>query len=51
MMVLDPLRDAQDTAPLDYCERCGGELYGSEAEPDENGRAYCSKCREEIAWN
>lgn len=51
MMILDPLRDEQDTAPLDECMRCRGDLYGSEAEPDENGRVYCPECREELAWN
>lgn len=44
MLIRDPLRDKQAAPPLDYCERCGGELYGSEAEPDENGRVYCPEC-------
>lgn len=44
----DPLRDEQDAVPLDYCERCGGELYGGEAEPDGDGRVYCLECRETL---
>lgn len=40
--------DAQQRLPLDSCERCGGELWGAEAEADECGRVYCHTCREEL---
>lgn len=40
--------DAQARPPLDTCERCSGELWGSEAEADEHGRVYCPTCRAEL---
>ena len=38
----NPLRDMQDEPPAGYCERCGGELYGDEAQKD-----LCPKCEKE----
>lgn len=32
MIRLDPLRDAQQEPPADYCLECGAELYGEERE-------------------
>lgn len=43
------LIDRQDAPPTGACMRCRGELYGSESEPDENGRVYCPECREELS--
>lgn len=43
-----PCRDVQLDTPLGACIRCGGELYGAEAEPDVWGRTYCPVCKEDI---
>lgn len=40
--------DAQTRPPQGTCEQCRGELWGAEAEEDENGRVYCPTCREEL---
>lgn len=29
------------------CQECQGELYGTEAEPDQWGRVLCPECRED----
>ena len=43
------LDDAQARPPLGTCERCGGELWGAEAEEDDRGRVCCPTCRTELA--
>lgn len=37
-----PLRDTQKEAPAGYCDRCGCELYGEEAQ-----RGLCLECEKE----
>lgn len=49
MSMIQTLDDAQTRPPLDTCERCGGELWGDEAEPDQFGRVYCPECRSELS--
>lgn len=41
MIFLDPLRDAQQEPPSDYCLECGAELYGEE-------RGLCPACQEDF---
>lgn len=43
------MKDAQDETLTGECMRCRKELYGGEAEPDENGHTYCPECREELS--
>lgn len=40
--------DAQNRPPEAYCDRCQGELWGYEAEPDDFGHTLCPECREEL---
>ena len=48
MKVHTSLDDAQCRLPADTCMRCGGELWGREADPDEWGHVYCPECLEEM---
>ena len=41
MISIDPLRDAQQEPPADYCLECGAELYGEE-------RELCPACQEDF---
>lgn len=46
MIYTNPLRDVQAVPPDGYCDRCGGELYGDEAQHD-----LCPECeKEEEIW-
>lgn len=40
--MLYPMRDKQDMAPAEWCQRCRGEIY--ETSPD----GLCDRCREEL---
>lgn len=45
MMWADPLRDAQDEAPAEYCPRCGGEMWPEEVTYNWEGRGFiCPDC-------
>jgi len=48
--MLHPIMDdPQDRSAEAYCQHCGAELWGSEAEQDCAGKTLCSQCREDIA--
>lgn len=43
-----PWSDFQDRLPDARCTRCEGELWGTEAEPDERGHTLCQTCQEDL---
>lgn len=45
---MDPLRDAQDQAPVCFCPECGGEVWPGETMYTVDGRPVCSDCFD--AW-
>lgn len=47
--MLHVMDDAQQRPELDTCGRCGGELWGDDADRDEHGRVYCPTCRADMA--
>lgn len=48
--MLHPIMDdPQDRRADAYCQHCGAELWGGEAEQDCAGKTLCSQCREDIA--
>ena len=48
MKVYAGIDDAQCRPPTGTCMRCGSELWGQEADPDEYGCVYCPECYEEM---
>ena len=40
--------DPQDRSAEAYCKNCGGELWGSDAELDCEGKTLCHQCREDL---
>ena len=48
--MLHPIMDdPQDRSAEAYCQHCGAELWGSDAEPDCGGKTLCPQCREDLA--
>lgn len=48
--MLHPIMDdPQDRRADAYCQHCGAELWGSDADPDCGGKTLCPQCREDIA--
>ena len=48
--MLHPIMDdPQDRSAEAYCQHCGAELWGSDAEPDCGGKTLCPPCREDLA--
>ena len=48
--MLHPIMDdPQDRSAEAYCQHCGAELWGSDAEPDCGGKTLWPQCREDLA--